>query len=206
MNDKDLKYFKEKLINQKEYIEQLLYTMKKNDTINSNRDMENELSNYDNHPADAAGNLYDKERGLAFKDHEMSILKKIDNSLDDVEKGTYGTCKMCHKDILRERLEFIPYTQYCAKCQKEINDRLNTSDRNRCVEESVLGKPFGYGYNDLNDKIEFDAEDSYQSVERFNRLYNISEYYDYDDYNAEEGYVESVERVSNMQYKNQLPD
>ncbi|MCY6959647.1 TraR/DksA C4-type zinc finger protein [Clostridium brassicae] len=199
--------YKNKLIQEKKEVETLLDTMKKNEVINSNNEMAQELSFYDNHPSDSATELFDKEKGIALKKNEMDILNKIDNALKNVENGTYGKCVRCGKDISEERLNFIPYTEYCIDCKKEINPVRLDDMYNRPVEEKSLGKPFGYGYNDYKKSIEFDAEDSYQAVENFNKMENV---YDYGDYEYEDeddiGYVEEVEKISNDQYKNQLPD
>ncbi|WP_392486379.1 TraR/DksA C4-type zinc finger protein [Haloimpatiens sp. FM7315] len=202
MDCSSLDYFKNKLLKQKKDVESFLRKAKEDNLAGTNRDMENELSNYDNHPADAAGNLYDKERGLAIKDHEISLMNKIDEALEDIQKGVYGKCKMCGKEIIKDRLEFIPYAKYCALCQKQISSKIPSQNIGTSEEDGLLNKPFGYGYNDFKDKVEFDAEDSYQSVERFNRIKNMNENY----YEDDDEYVEFVERISNEQYKNQLPD
>ena len=118
-----------------------------------------------------------------------------------VNNGQYGICRMCGKKINEERLNFIPYAEYCSECQKNLNSIKPREENDRPVEEEVLGKPFGYGYNDFKDEIGFDAEDSYQAVEKFNRMNYIDEFYDGDD-----DWVEPIENVSNEQYKNQLPD
>jgi GDP-D-mannose dehydratase len=52
------------------------------------------------------------------------------------------------------------------------------------------------------DEVGVDAEDTYQAVQRFNKLEDIA--LDYDDDGG--GYVEPIEKISNQQYKNQLPD
>ena len=71
-----------------------------------------------------------------------------------------------------------------------------------------MGYPFGYGYNDKTTKVEFDAEDAYQSVEFFNKMKNMDEYYNVGEEQdlEEEGYVEPVERISNEYYKSTLYD
>lgn len=212
MNINDRNYFKNKLLNEKRKAERLIHDMEENDTINTNMGLEDELSNYDNHPADSGGNLYEKEKGMALKEHEISIIKKIDDALKGIEAGTYGKCKSCGKDIIKQRLEFLPYAQYCTKCEEKINNIMNDRYNNRPVEESVLETTFKYGFNDYKDNVEFDAEDSYQCVERFNQSYDINSYKNYyeeidvNEIKEDTGYVESIERISNEQYKNQLPD
>lgn len=203
MDANDIQYFKEKLLHEKSIIEDLMQQMKRNETINSKSGMENELSFYDNHPADGASEMFDRERGMALKGNEVTILKKIDDALKSIGDGSYGVCKTCGREITKERLEFIPYTVHCINCEEKLNSLKPPEKQDRPVEEDVLGKPFGYGYNDFdyNEDIEYDAEDTYQDATQYNKLKNVAEFYD-----ADEEYVDKMDKISNNQYKAQLPD
>ncbi|NLM35409.1 MAG: yteA family sporulation protein [Clostridiales bacterium] len=202
MVKKSLDYYKGKLLAERESARKFLMKLKDNDMTNSIFETSSELSFYDNHPADLASEIETMEKGRAFREHEITIIKKIDDALKNIENGTYGTCKRCGKQIPEERLEFLPYAEYCVKCQNELSSRATHNASARPVEEEVLGYPFGYGYNDYSDEIGFDAEDSYQSVSSFNRIPYTDEYHEEDDTD----YVEPIERISNEQYRNQLPD
>jgi YteA family regulatory protein len=203
MDKYKLEQYKQKLIREKTKVKDVLNLMERNQTINVTSEMSSELSFYDNHPADSATELYDKEKGMALKADEISVINKIDDALKNIENGEYGVCKMCGKVIEEQRLQFIPFTDHCASCQNVISKRVVDEAAQRPVEEDVLGFPFGFGYNDFKDDVEFDAEDSYQCVGSFNSRENIVE----DDIlDSEDGYVEDIERISNEQYLNQLPD
>ena len=201
MNKEKCSIFRKKLIKEKERVNSLLKLMAKNETIDSKNEIASELSYYDNHPADIATELSDIERGMAFEVNEKAILKKIDNALERIDKGEYGICKACKKEINEQRLEIIPYAEYCVECQNKKNDLKPREIYDRPVEEEVLGYPFGKGYNSYKYDTEFDEEDSYKAVENFNKIRNIEEYYEPD-----VEYVEPIEKISNEQYKNQLPD
>lgn len=192
--------FREKLVEEKNRVNKLLSEIKING-VYSNNELRQELSAYDNHPSDLGEEMADAQKEMAIRSNELSIMRKIDDALNKIDEGTYGNCKMCGNEINNERLNFLPYAEYCIKCQKDLNSIKPREINDRCVEEEVLGKPFGYGYNDFTDKVQFDAEDSYQCVESFNRLENIDEFYESDSM-----YVEEVESISNEQYKRQLTD
>lgn len=198
MDNNLLEKFKNKLKSQRKEAEDLLIQMERNDTIKSNEEFSSELSAYDNHPADSASSLYDKERGLAFQKNEEIIIGKIDSALKNMEDGTYGICKKCGKEIEKERLEYVPYAEYCVHCQKNMDNLKPVETKNRPPEEDVLEDVMEDGYDR---HTEFDAEDSYQAVGKFNKRKNIVEEYRDED----EEYVEPVESISNDQYKNQLP-
>jgi YteA family regulatory protein len=208
MNMQKLNYYKQKLISEKNDVIALLKQMEENEVFNSKVELSSELSElsmYDNHPSDTASELFDQERGLALKEHEITIIKKIEDCLENIEEGSYGSCKSCGKDIPEERLEFIPYAEFCVTCQDKANNMRPREKNNRPIEEGALGRPFGYGFNDFDEvknEVGFDAEDSYQAVQRFDWRSNVdNEFMDED-----ADFVEPIEKISNEQYKNQLPD
>lgn len=203
MESEKLHYYKTKLQREKNNVNELIALMIKNETINSNSEIAQELSFYDNHPSDIATEISDIERGMAFKNNERNILNKIENALESIEKGNYGVCKNCGTVINEERLEFIPYAEYCTKCQNALNNLKPREINDRPVEEAVIGYPFDKGIDENRFNPLFDAEDSIESVQCFDKIHNIVEFYDHE---GEDGYVEDIERISNEQYKNQLPD
>lgn len=201
MEKEKLQYFKEKLISEQLRVLDLIDQLRRSETINFNSEIASELSFYDNHPSDIATELFEKEKGLALKKNEVSIINKIEDALRSIEDQTYGICRKCGKAIIQERLEFIPYADNCVSCQNTIDNNKPAEQNNRPVEEEVIGIPFRYSYN--GEVVGVDAEDTYQAVEHFNKEEDTAWDYDYDDDN---GYVEPIEKISNQQYKNQLPD
>lgn len=201
MNNERITYYKEKLNKEKYRIEALIEQLKKNDMTKYNTEVSSELSFYDNHPADIATETFEVEMGRALEANEVSLLDRINDSLKAIDEGTYGKCKACGKDIEEGRLEVLPYAENCIQCQRTIGEAKTYNSNKRVVEESVIGKPFGYNFNNHNrSEVGFDAEDSYQAVESFNKNKYPQDYY-YDD---DDGYVEDIEKVSNEQYKDQL--
>ena len=201
MEYKELKTYLKKLYDEKKRIQKVLSKIEKNGVVNAREEIASELSFYDNHPADSGGQLYDIEKEMALRDNEKEILNKINEAITNIENGTYGKCKVCGEKIPTERLNFIPYAKHCRKCEEDVSNLKVFNSNGRVIEEKVIPNSFGYGYNDFNDKqTEFDSEDSYQAVEKFNRLENIDEYYDDDN-----EYVEEIEKISNQQYKDTLP-
>lgn len=203
MDSEKLVYYKKKLANERKRVLALIHQMEDNETINSNVEMSSELSFYDNHPSDLGSEMNDMERGRAFKEHEMTIVKKIDDAFRSIEDGSYGTCHLCGKEIPEERLDFLPYAQYCVTCQSDLNTRGVKDQANRGQEEDLIDRPFGYGYTDFTENVGFDAEDSYQRVSIFNYEEGMEEHHDPDE---AVGFVEPIEKISNAQYKAQLPD
>ena len=84
---------------------------------------QSDLSDYDQHPADAGSDTFYMERDLAVRDNYHDILGRIDEALGKIERGTYGTCDRCGREITKARLEAIPYALYCVECQDIIEGR-----------------------------------------------------------------------------------
>ena len=64
------------------------------------------------------------ERELAIRnlDRESSLLRAVRGALARVADGSYGVCLHCEEDIKTKRLDAVPWTKYCIRCQ-EAADR-----------------------------------------------------------------------------------
>ncbi len=63
------------------------------------------------------------ESGLAFigrlRERERQLIQKIDLSLQKIELGSYGTCRICEEDIGMERLRARPVADLCIDCKSQ---------------------------------------------------------------------------------------
>jgi len=64
------------------------------------------------------------ERELAIRnlDRESNLLRNVRSALGRMADGSYGVCLHCEEDISAKRLNAVPWTAYCIKCQ-EAADR-----------------------------------------------------------------------------------
>lgn len=67
---------------------------------------------------DRANNAYNRELLFALSDGERVTLLRIENALERLEGGLYGSCAHCEKQIGVERLKAVPWAQYCIDCQE----------------------------------------------------------------------------------------
>ena len=79
-----------------------------------------ELTTHDDHQADIASDLTDREQSVVLRDNIRHIVDQIDHALEKIELGTYGICDACSEEIPIERLEFEPWAAYCIKDQAKI--------------------------------------------------------------------------------------
>ena len=64
------------------------------------------------------------ERELAIRnlDRESNLLRNVRGALARIADGSYGVCMHCEEDIKIKRLDAVPWTKYCIRCQ-EAADR-----------------------------------------------------------------------------------
>ncbi|GAE33876.1 TraR/DksA C4-type zinc finger protein [Halalkalibacter akibai] len=146
-----------------------------------------ELSQYDNHPADAATDLYEREKDFALLEQAERELEEIKHALAKFEEGTFGICEVTGQTIPYERLEANP----AARTVVEAVDNRITDERPS--EEAVLGGFRKYQFDGDDDGTEFDAEDAYQSVAEFNELPMVFEDSSLEETGELIGYVEQIE-------------
>lgn len=79
-----------------------------------------ELADYDNHPADAASETFERTKDYALEENFRVILERIDEALRKIDSGTYGVCDRCGESINPERLKAIPYATMCVSCQEIV--------------------------------------------------------------------------------------
>jgi RNA polymerase-binding protein DksA len=79
---------------------------------------ENEEETFDNHPADSATATLNREIDYTLEENSEHVLTAIDEALERIENGTYGTCGRCGKPIAEERLEALPYANRCIDCKR----------------------------------------------------------------------------------------
>ncbi|MDI6602191.1 MAG: TraR/DksA C4-type zinc finger protein [Thermoanaerobacteraceae bacterium] len=211
MDKSTLEHYKQKLLSLKGDYEQLEKSItSSNDLEISEREEYEELSFYDNHPADLGAEMYLREMGYAKLDNAKNTLNLINDALKRIDDNTYGICRICGKIIDKERLEAIPYSPYCIECEKK-HEKLEAENTNfRPPEEIIFPHSFGdidLDYKDEN--VEFDGEDTYQALERFNKTNDPSlqtgdqtEMWD----DVQSGTVESTDNISSIYYKKLLED
>jgi RNA polymerase-binding protein DksA len=79
---------------------------------------ETEEETYDNHLADSATATLNREIDYTLEENAEHVLTAIDEALQRLDEGTYGTCGRCGKQIAEERLEALPYANRCIDCKR----------------------------------------------------------------------------------------
>lgn len=148
-----------------------------------------ELSQYDNHPADSATALYEREKDFVLKQLREEQLQDIEVALDKMENGTYGRDEETGEQIPVERLEALPTARTVKK-----NTPNTFINHDRPIEEQVL-RNMEKEYATNSQETEFNEQNAYDLVASFNQS---SMTYDgsslMDNYDGM-GYVDLVEAI-----------
>lgn len=103
----DTQQFKQKLLNTKTEIEADLKKLKEGLDFGDDTD----------HFEEEADEAEEFSHYVGVKKPLEERLKAIEESLDKIEKGTYGTCEKCGGKIEPEILEVVPESQLCKNCK-----------------------------------------------------------------------------------------
>jgi DnaK suppressor protein len=115
LKKKDLKRFREILLEKKEEIlKNAKRTMNEDMTLDTD-DLADEM--------DLASSEYLQSFTFRLRGREKTFLKKIDHALAKIEEGTFGVCEECEEQISVKRLEARPETTLCIRC-KEDQERI----------------------------------------------------------------------------------
>jgi RNA polymerase-binding transcription factor len=81
--------------------------------------------------ADVAFETGSDEMASQLAELDARELHQIERALDRLRQGTYGVCEgeACHEKIPIARLNALPYTTLCIKCQREMEKYPDWQDR-----------------------------------------------------------------------------
>jgi RNA polymerase-binding transcription factor DksA len=79
--------------------------------------------------------LIEREKNVALVAQLEHKLEGVEAALRAIERGKYGTCERCGKEIAPERLEVRPDATLCVQCQVEVEKLIKRGLLARAVEE-----------------------------------------------------------------------
>jgi DnaK suppressor protein len=114
MSERQLEYFRQKLLNWKE------------DILRESRETLSHLqSETENHPdiADRASSETDRALELRTRDRQRKLIAKIDEALQRIEEGVYGYCEETGEPIGIARLDARPIATLSLEAQERHERR-----------------------------------------------------------------------------------
>ncbi len=149
-----LEYLRSKLFSEKIKTLKILDSMDNMEEYANMDNYYNELSQYDNHPGDIGTETFMREQDEGFKNQLKDLLLEIEESFEDIRRGSYGICKICNVEIPSARLEIIPHAKTCSNCSEDKNPNEKMYES---IEDEYITK-----YRNSPDENGYDREDAYQ--------------------------------------------
>lgn len=78
---------------------------------------------------DQAGDERDRELSLLLSSRDKEKLMAINEALEKIKEGTYGTCEECGDRIGPGRLKVLPLARYCVACQAKLEKEMSLQRR-----------------------------------------------------------------------------
>ena len=120
MNTEQREFFKKLLRDKRREIVDIIDKLREMSQIKNNEDTDMPKNSFNT--GDEGGDSLDREQSFFMISRELRFLNQIDNALADIERGVYGICKGCGKEISHERLEAVPTTNVCFACKTSKQD------------------------------------------------------------------------------------
>jgi len=132
----DIERFKQMLLEKRREIIGNVNEMEDETLKKSRLDATGDLSSMPIHMADIGTDNYEQEFALGLMDSERKILKEIDEALQRIEQGAYGTCEGTGKPITKARLKANPWAKYGVEYARMLEQGLVTEQEEPASEEN----------------------------------------------------------------------
>jgi DnaK suppressor protein len=75
---------------------------------------------------DQAQISHDEFVSLHLNSLDYTQLRLVEEALDRLDSGHYGTCLRCERAIPTKRLRALPWARYCVECQENMGAQLDS--------------------------------------------------------------------------------
>ncbi|HMT11219.1 MAG TPA: TraR/DksA C4-type zinc finger protein [Ignavibacteria bacterium] len=121
LNDKELEFFRELIIEQKTEILENARRLRESLIDENTGDYVGDNSTFSMHMAEQGTDEMEREKLYMFIQRDEKHLFYLENALERIAKKTYGLCISCGKSINKARLEAVPITSHCINCKQNLS-------------------------------------------------------------------------------------
>jgi DnaK suppressor protein len=93
--------------------------------------------------ADVCTTNLSKEALFQQRDDRQLKVRMTEAALARIQQGTFGVCVACGDDINPRRIDALPWTQYCLRCQQGFEQEENLKNQLHAVDRRVTLKKAG---------------------------------------------------------------
>ena len=73
---------------------------------------------------DRANSAHHREFLLSLSGAERDLLLEIEQAVERIDEGGFGSCVHCGEEISPPRLQAVPWARYCVSCQERSEQGL----------------------------------------------------------------------------------
>ena len=119
MDKEELAYYKALLLQRRSELSSEIENLKREEMESSLKDEDGDNSAFSNHLGDHGTDTSTQEQNFLQIQRDSRLLYHIDEALKRIEKGTYGLCESCGRNITKLRLEALPHARLCIECKSK---------------------------------------------------------------------------------------
>lgn len=124
MTSEQLQHFKQLLLDERARLEHELSDIGQKDPTRPNHFEARYPESGGNSIDDNAAEVSEYADELSIEARLESELRDVNKALAAMEKGIYGICKYCQKEIDMKRLEARPASSSCIECKKLLTQEM----------------------------------------------------------------------------------
>lgn len=122
LNPESVKQIKNDLWERKKQLEEDLQEFGQREDDNT-EEYKAKFPEFGDKPDENAQEISEYTTNLATEQVLEKNLRDINNALDRIENGTYGTCKYCGRTINEKRLLARPTASTCIECKTKLQNQ-----------------------------------------------------------------------------------
>lgn len=132
---KDLDIFKKLIIEQREEAKEE-FDIISQQLLDTSGEYDGENQSFALHTAEQGSDAMEREKQYLQAQRTSDYIKKLDEALERVDRGTYGICVICGNLIEKQRLFAVPITQKHVVCKNKTNVRKISSNSEGAYQPS----------------------------------------------------------------------
>ncbi len=119
MKKQQMEHFKSLLLQKRTELTEQLGIIRETSFNDTMKDASGDNSAYAFHMADQGTDTQEREKAFMLAHREGRLIYHIDEALERIKDGSYGSCQDCGKPISPERLEAVPHARLCIECKSK---------------------------------------------------------------------------------------
>ena len=135
---KDLEFFKKEIISQREEAKEE-FDIISQQLLDTSGEYDAENQSFSLHPAEQGSDAMEREKQYLQAQRTSDFIKKLEEALERIDRGTYGICVVCGDLIEKQRLMAVPITQKHVSCKNKTQmKKFVSNDHSIGAEETPV--------------------------------------------------------------------